>query len=65
MNSLEPVVHAAKLDLAVKALKRLAVVDELAGVGDVADPEGLARVQFAKRTLASLGVDHQRRLPPR
>ena len=61
VNSLEPVVFAAKLDVAARALKRLAVVDEFAGMGDVQDPEGLARIRFARRTLAALGLDLEQR----
>jgi hypothetical protein len=40
----------------VKALKRLAVTDEMAGVGDVADLEGGFRISFARRALADIGV---------
>ena len=48
-----------KLRVAVKALRRLAVPDEMAGMGDVEDPEGLARVKFARSTLASIGYSHK------
>lgn len=37
------------------ALRRLAVPDEMAGMGDVTDPEGLARISYARRALDSAG----------
>lgn len=48
-----------ELRVAVKALRRLAVLDEMAGMGDVEDPEGLARVKFARSALASIGYSHK------
>jgi hypothetical protein len=48
-----------ELRAAVDALKRLARVEEMAGGGDVQDPEGLARVDYARRALASIGYSHK------
>lgn len=48
-----------ELRVVVKALKRLAIPDELAGMGDVKDPEGLARIEYARRALASIGYSHK------
>lgn len=48
-----------ELRVAVEALKRLARAEEMAGTGDVEDPEGLARIQFARRALASIGYSHK------
>jgi len=39
----------------VAALRRLAVADEMAGLGDVEDPEGLARVGYARAALEAAG----------
>lgn len=48
-----------ELRAAVAALRRLATTDEIAGMGDVKDPEGLARVEYARRALASIGYSHK------
>lgn len=48
-----------ELRVAVDALKRLARTDEMAGMGDVEDPEGLARVKYARSALASIGYSHK------
>jgi hypothetical protein len=48
-----------ELRVAIKALKRLADRTEIAGMGDVEDPEGLARIRFARAALASIGYSHK------
>lgn len=48
-----------ELRVAVAALKRLAVPDEMAGMGNVTDPEGLARIDYARKALASIGYNHK------
>lgn len=52
-----------QVEVAVGALKRLADHTEMAGAGDVKDPEGLQRIFFARRILASLGYSHKRKEP--
>lgn len=49
-----------RFDIAVRALSRLADHTEIAGMGDVEDPEGLARVALARRALADLGLSHKK-----
>lgn len=53
------VVEDIELRVAIKALKRLAVTDEMAGMGEVKDPEGLLRVAFARKALASISYSHK------
>ena len=50
-----------QVEVAVGALKRLADHTEMAGAGDVKDPEGIQRIFFARRILASLGYSHKRK----
>ncbi len=50
-----------QVEVAIGALKRLADYTEMAGAGDVKDPEGVQRILFARRILASLGYSHKRR----
>lgn len=46
-----------QLTAAIRGLRRLAVRDGLSGMGDVADPEGLARIEFARAMLGEMGVN--------
>lgn len=51
--------HDDEIQALIDALRRLAVADEMAGMGDVADAEGLARIDYARRKLAELGLSHK------
>lgn len=46
-----------RLTAAIRGLRRLAVRDGLSGMGDVGDPEGLARIEFARAMLGEMGVN--------
>lgn len=48
-----------KLTAAINALQRLARREEMAGMGDVEDPEGLLRIEYARRVLERLGYSHK------